>query len=207
MGKTPSLMTTKVHPSDPGSFQEASGLKLHMGVAEQGKLFALEGDHQKALLYYRSAMHMCVKAGDPEVFFRTYLESALESMEILEFHEEVLKYCKEAIELYEKNPPASEIARIDLAHIYQKRGIILLKSGKKEEAREALKIALERIKEENGRLPLSETLLRWLQVGYHLDPKRIYSEQKKCQYFSVRKENVNPDMAIRLPDEQLLPMG
>ena len=37
---------------------------LHMGIAEQGKVHALRGDHAVALLYYRHAIHMTVQTHD-----------------------------------------------------------------------------------------------------------------------------------------------
>ena len=56
--------------NDSDKFQE--GLKLHMGIAEQGKVYAVEGDHKLTLLYYRAAMNMSMQAKDPELFFRVY---------------------------------------------------------------------------------------------------------------------------------------
>lgn len=180
------------------------GLKLHMGVAEQGKIYAVEGNHKLALVYYQTAISMTVQAGDPELFFRVYLESALESMEYLGLLEEVLDYCDQALKLYEKNPPPedNEFARLDFANIHQRKGIILYKLNKKEEAQEFLKKAIELIKKENGKFPLAQKVLRWAQIGYHIDEPRILAEQKLNNYFTVTKESLRPDFAIKLPDEQ-----
>ena len=178
---------------------------LHMGIAEQGKMYALSGDHKMALLYYKNAMHLTVQAKDPEIFFRHYLEVALESMEILEYFDEVLAYTDKAIAMYDNNPPKDEIARIDLAHIYQKKGIALMKKAEVTAAKTALKQGIDLMKKEGHSLPLANTLYRWLASGFHLDPKRIIAEQNRNKYFSVRPETVDPKRAIKLPDEQLMP--
>ena len=184
--------------------QEPQGLNFHMGVAEQGKIYAVQGNHKLALMYYQSAIAMTVQAGDPELFFRLYLESALESMEHLGLYEEVLDYCNRALQLYEDNPPPNEFARIDFAHIHQRKGIILYKLQRKEEAVDYLKKAIALIQAEKGKFPLAEKMLRWIQGGYHVDEKRIIDEQKRDHYFSVTKEALRPERAIKLPGEHHL---
>ena len=179
---------------------------MHYGVAEQGKVYAVAGDHKRALFYYQAAIGMTVEAGDPEVFFRTYLESALESMEHLSMYEEVLKYCNQALELYTKNPPPNEFARFDFAHIHQRKGMMLLKMGRGSEAKEWLKKALDLIKVEDRQFPLAEKMLRWLQIGYHLDEKRILQEQSHDRYFTVTKAGIQPELAIKLPNEDQIPL-
>lgn len=186
----------------------AEGLKLHMGIAEQGKIYAVEGNHKLALAYYQSAINMTVQAGDPELFFRLYLESALESMEHLGLHDEVIDYCNRALKIYEENPPSedNDFAKLDFANIHQRKGIVLFKMGQKEEAKEYLKKALDLIKKEKGKFPLSEKVLRWAQTGMYIDAKRVLSEQKSSKYFTVTKENLRPEAAIKLPDEQNMVM-
>ena len=183
---------------EPGDF------KLHMGIAEQGKVYAVEGNHKMALLYLRHAMHMCVQAGDPELFFRLYLEAALESMERLGYYDEVLGYTDKAIQLYIDNPPPNKVAKMDLAYIHQKRGVILLKLGQPKESAKAFKIAIEMMKAENHPMPLANALLRWASTGLHVDARRILAEQEKSKYFTVIEENVEPSRAIRLPNEEML---
>lgn len=183
------------------------GIQLHMGVAEQGKIYAVEGNHKLALVYYQTAINMTVQAGDPELFFRLYLESALESMEFLGLYEDVLDYCNRAILLYEENPPPNEFARLDFANIHQRKGIILFKMNQKEEAKVFLQKAIDLIKIEKTTFPLATKVLRWIQIGFHIDETRILSEQKANKYFSVTKENLRPDNAIKIPDEQNIPMA
>ncbi len=189
--------------------QEApEGMKLHMGIAEQGKLYALAGEYKKALLYYRQAIHMSVQAGDPEIFFRHYLECVMECLEQTECYEEVLEYCAKAVQFYSENPPDGEIEQWNIAHIYQKEGVILLKSGDPSGATASLKKALAAAealgKPTRQTLPLAQNLLRWLQSGLHIDGQRILAEQKRTRYYSVRRDTVTPTRAVKLPNEQIL---
>lgn len=178
-----------------------------MGVAEQGKLYALQGNHKLALQYYRAAMQMTVQAGDPEVFFRHYLECVIESLEQTESYPEVLEYCERVLQHYQLNPPPNPMAVMDLAHIYQRKGINLFKSGDREGAILALQEALNQAKTIGKvtpkTLPLTQTLLQWLRSNLHIDKQRLLAEQNRQQYFSVRKDTVDPSMAVKLPDESL----
>ncbi len=181
------------------------GFQIHMGIAEQGKVHALEGNHQRALLYYRTAINMTVAANDPEVFFRHYLECALESMEHLSMLDDLMDYCDKALKIYENNPPPNQFARMDNAYLHQKKAIILMKMDKKQEAIDYFKKAIALAKEEKAKLSLSETLLRWLSGGFFIDQNRMITEQYKQGYFNVRKDTVDPSKAITLPDEDLFP--
>ena len=169
---------------------------VHLGIAEQGKLHALAGEHQAALAHYREAMALAVRAGEPEVFFRHYLECTLESLELMGALDEVLAYCDRALEHYRAQPPAHDVAIRDLAHIHQRRGIVLLKRGERAAARSDL-AACARL--QPGAMPLAATLLRWVDTGLHFDTARILAEQHRCQFFSVRRDAVAPERAIPLP--------
>ncbi len=187
---------------------EPVGMQLHMGIAEQGKVYALEGDHSRALHYYREAMQMTVQAGDPEVFFRHYLECVMESLEHMEAYPEVLEYCDRAIQFYQDNPPPNEMATMDLAHIYQRKGINLLKMGIQDEASEALQQALATAeavgKVTSKTMPLTQMVLQWLRSRLHIDNQRVVAEQNRTQYFMVRKDTVEPAKAVKLPNENLI---
>lgn len=188
---------------------EDEGLRLHIGLAEQGKLYALGGDHKRALLYYRRAIRMSVQRGDPEIFFRHYLECVMESLERMAQYDDVVAYCDKGIEFYAQHPPPHELAVRDLASIHQRRGMVLLKQGKRSEAHESLRQAKVVVTKCNQRLPLCETLLRWLDASLQLDAQRITAEQERGQYFSVRRDTVIPHRAIRVADERMLgtPLG
>lgn len=192
---------------EPPRQGEPSGPRLHMGIAEQGKLLALEGDHVQALHYYRAAMQMSVQAKDPEVFFRHYLDCVMESLEHMGAFDEVLAYCDKAISLYAESPPPNPVATMDLASIHLRRGVILLKKGDAAGARESLRSAAATARTVGGSLALADTLLRWLDARLHLDPQRVLAEQKRTRYFSVRRETVDPRRAVKLADAEVVMPG
>lgn len=170
----------------------------HLGIAEQGKVLALRGEHTQALLHYREAMRLAVRQQAPEVFFRHYLECSIESLEQMGSWPEVLEYCERALAHYRAHPPTTDVARKDLASIHQRQGVVLLKSGQRDAARAALLAALDALPPGDS-LPLASQLLRWLKTGYHLDVARITAEQKRWSYFAVRPEQVDPRIATPLP--------
>lgn len=170
--------------------------QLHVGLAEQGKVHALAGQHKAALAHYREAMTLAVRAGEPEVVFRHYLECSLESLELLGAFDEVLAYCERAMAHYRTRPPEHELANRDLAHVHQRRAVVLLKRGQREAAQVDL-AACNRL--QPGTMPLAATLLRWLTTGLHFDAARILTEQHRHQYFSVRHDTVVKERAIPLP--------
>ncbi|WP_144394101.1 peptidylprolyl isomerase [Pleionea sediminis] len=176
-----------------------SNIILHMGIAEHGKVLALEGQFESALEHYRYAMHLSVQNSHPEVFFRHYLECVIESLELSNNYEEVINYCHKAIELYENTPPPHDMARFDLANIYLRLGVIQMKQGNKEDALNQIKEAKLNVPD-GYQLPLADTLLRWLQTNLHIDEKRILQEQYRHNYFSVTKDSVRPEKAIPLPE-------
>jgi DNA replication protein DnaD len=48
-------------------------------------------------------------------------------------------------------------------------------------------------------MPLTAELLNWTQRGFTITIKQIREMQKKHHYFTVRKENVNENIAVELP--------
>ncbi|MFN8466280.1 MAG: hypothetical protein U0X20_12055 [Caldilineaceae bacterium] len=180
-----------------------TGARLHMGIAEQGKVYALAGKHALALQYYRQAIHMAVQAGDPEIFFRHYLECVMESLEQMGAHAEVLAYCEKAIAFYGEHPPANFLEQRDRAHVYERQGSVLLKRGDKEGAAAAFEQALRAAEGSSQALPLAQTLLRWTRSGLHVDANRVLAEQRRTHYFSVRSDTVDASRAIKLPNDQI----
>lgn len=186
--------------STPDPTVAPTGAKLHMGIAEQGKLYALAGDHARALHYYRTAMRLAVEARDPEVFFRHYLDCVMESLEHMGAYPEVLAYCDRAIALYAERPPPNPLAVLDLATIHLRRGAVLLKAGERDEARAALRSALAVARDGGGTLPLAQTLQRWLEAGFQVDARRVLAEQQRAHYFTVRRDAVDPGKAIQIAE-------
>jgi tetratricopeptide (TPR) repeat protein len=179
------------------------GAKLHFGIAEQGKLYAVDGDHTAALFYYRKAMQMSVERGDPEVFFRHYLDCVMESLEHMGSYAEIIDYCQKAIEIYEETPPENPITLRDQAHIYQKLGAVRLKNGETAEARTALRAGLNLLEGTGQSMALASSLITWLDRGMSVSAERVQTEQDRSDYFTVRAETLEPERAIKLPDEMM----
>lgn len=178
---------------------------LHLGIAEQGKSHAVDGEHVLALTYYREAMRMAVHAEEPEIYFRHYLECTLESLELMSSYGEVLEYCDRAVAHYDEHPPEHALARRDLASIYERRGAVLLKAGEAAAACDALRRAVDLVRRDGGTLPLAGKLLGWAARGLRVDTARVTSEQQRHGYFAVRPDTVDRDRAIALPDTMLSP--
>jgi len=181
---------------------------LHMGVAEQGKVHALRGDHVAALMHYREAMAIAAREQAPPLVLRHYVECALESLEHMGAYDEVLAYCERAVEHYRVHPPESRLARLDLATIHQRRGVALLKQGDRDDAERALALACAEASEAEARLPLADALLRWLRAQLTITPQRLAAELARHNYCSVREDTVTPDRAVSLPaDVAVMPRG
>ncbi|MEX1364406.1 MAG: peptidylprolyl isomerase [Nannocystaceae bacterium] len=180
------------------------GSALHVGIAEQGKLHAIDGRHGEALRHYREAMRLAVQGDAPDVFFRHYTQCVLESLEAMEAWDEILEFCDRAEAHYEHNPPPNPLARLDLASIRERRAVVLLHREQIELAREALEQALNDLPP--TALPLARTLHRWLGSGLRVDPRRLRQEQVRHHYFVVRREGVDPRRAIPLPPQLGSPM-
>lgn len=189
------------------SEEHRSEASLHMGIAMRGKLYALEGNHPRALQYYRIAIRMTVQAKEPEIFFRHYLDCVMESLELTGALDDVLAYCDKAIALYADNPPPNPLATMDLATIHLRRGCVLLRGKDAAAARAAMKLAVDTARSTRGRLSLAETLLRWLDAGFSVDPARLLAEQQRGGYFSVQRDKVDPRRAIELSEQELLAFG
>ncbi|MFE8597723.1 hypothetical protein [Archangium violaceum] len=170
---------------------------LHSRLAEQGKLLALQGGHAEALRHYREALRLASQSGAPEVVLRHYAWCVLESLERSGAFEEVLSFCQRVEAHYSRQPPSTELARLDLASHREHQGMALLGLQRATEARERLEAAVTLAGP--GRLPLSERVLSWLRGGLHVDARRLALEQERHRYWSVRPEAVNPSIALPLP--------
>lgn len=175
----------------------ASEVSLHLGYAEQGKLLALQGRHPDALRHYREAIRLAVANDAPPVFPRHYSQCVVESLERIGAWEEVLRYCDAALAHYAATPPGTPLAKRDRASHHERRGVILLKAGRPDEARGAFEAALA--DPEAGELPLARTLLGWVRGRFHIDARRIEQEQVRHGWFVVRRDAVDPARAIPLP--------
>ncbi|ASJ71975.1 peptidylprolyl isomerase [Granulosicoccus antarcticus] len=181
-----------------------SGRGLHPNIAEYGKVLALQGDHESALMHYREAMRLAVDEAAPEAFFRHYLECSMESIEMLGAYEDVIEYCERVDQHYDQVTPTDELQTrfisLDRATNFQRMGSNLLKLGRSEEALSALGQANQLALENGTNLPLASALIGWLQRRLTVDTNRIQAEQRRLGYFAVTHETVDPKKAVPLPD-------
>lgn len=162
----------------------------HCGLAEAGKLAALRGDHVEALAYYRRAMHVAASSQASDVFLRHYLDVSLESLELSGELEAVIGWCDRALAHYEQHPPTYDVAWLDFASIRQRRGTVLLKAGRREEARVELDRAIELADRIGARLELARLLRDWTARSLFVSSDRITQEQRRLRYYSVRPDTV-----------------
>lgn len=190
-----------------GDDGQADTAPLHLRLAEQGKVHAVAGEHDTALLYYRHAMRQAVESRAPEAFFRHYLECSIESLELLGHHQEVLDYCQRVEDHYARITAADEhqaafIAR-DLMANAQRAGLVLAKLDRRAEARASLADASLRAKDLGVELPLAARVGDWLDRGLQLAPDRLVAEQKRLCYFAVTRDSLKPGLALELPPNML----
>lgn len=182
-----------------------SSIRLHLGIAEQGKLLALKGQHEPALSHYREALRMAVSSSAPEVFFRHYTQCVMESLERSGTLDAVLRYCDEAEAHYQRLASPLPLVARDRAENHQRRASILLRMGRKEEAIEALEQALAIAG--THPLPLAREVLGWIRRGLDVGARQLDEAQRRHRYYIVRKELVDPARAIALPPERLQAAG
>ena len=177
------------------------GLKhgVHLGIAENGKRYALGGDHRTALRHYREALRLAGQRRAPEVFLRHYTQCILESLELSGAYGGVIAVCERADAQYEACGTSSTLLARDHAAFLERLGINRLKAGDREGAREALAAALETT--EARHVPVAEALLGMLMRGMTLDARRVTELQRRHDYFVVREGNTDEARARPLPRE------
>lgn len=171
--------------------------ELHLGIAEHGKVRALKGDHLEALRHYREALRLAVSSKAPEVFFRHYTQCVMESLELTGSFEDVARYCEEADKHYVDLGLDSPIHRRDHGSILERLGMVRVRAGETEKAKEALTRAVEIAGK--GVLPLADEVLGWLVKSYTVEPARLLRSQQRHEYFIVRRDLVDKARARPLP--------
>jgi tetratricopeptide (TPR) repeat protein len=173
---------------------------MHFQIAENGKVLALKNNHKEALRHYKEAMRMCQTVEGSELFLQHYSLCAMESLELMQGHEEVIAFCNKSIDFLteKKTERSDEIIWKYLASLWERKGIQYIHLNEKEEAIEALENALTEAN--NLSMPLSKELLNWLRRGYTITIKQVRDLQNRHHYFTVRKENVNEKLAVQLPE-------
>lgn len=176
---------------------DAARHRVHLGIAEAGKVHALARRHAEALRHYREALRLAVAAQAPEVFFRHYTQCVLESLELLESYAEVIRFCEEADAHYASKGQALALHRADHAAILERLGIVRLKAGNRDGAAASLRRAIALAGP--GRLPLAEDALGWLDRRLSPSASHIAEAQRRRRYFTVRAGQVNAAAATPLP--------
>ncbi|MEM8553455.1 MAG: peptidylprolyl isomerase [Pseudomonadota bacterium] len=177
--------------------KDAAQHHLHLSIAEQGKIHAVEGNHPEALRHYREALRMAVAAGAPEVFFRHYTQCVMESLELLGSYDEVDEFLARADAHYREANVQLSIQRRDHGSILEQRGALALKRGDAAAAKEHLSEAVEIAGK--GALPLADELNGWLARGYAVDAGRVTESQRRHGTFVVRADKINRAIARPLP--------
>lgn len=175
-------------------------VKIHVGIAEQGKIHALNGNYPEALRYYRKAIEMAVVGGDEAIYTRHYVWCMLEALELNGLYEPVLQYCNQVMMGIDKSISV-DINVQDIVDVWQRKGVVLLKMGKEAEGLVCFKKALEYTSTINLECPLAQALLFMASSGLVLDLRRIEAEQRRLGYFIVQEASVDSSIAITLPDE------
>jgi len=176
-------------------------VKVHVAIAEQGKLHALQAQHPKAMQYYKHAMQMALQAEDDPQYVNHYLGCLLESLEHTGKYADIIAYCDKMIERGQLIA-SKDFELESLSMLYLRKGIILLKAGQLEEGLSALDAAIET---RSGKGPeLAQTLLFMHNSGLKLNMERIEAEQQRTGYFMVEAGQVKAEIAMALPDESLV---
>ena len=175
----------------------APGHHVHLGIAESGKTYALEGNHREALRHYREAIRVARQVKAPEVFFRHYTQCVLESLELSGSHSEVIGFCERADSFHASIDTGLAMHARDHGSILERLGINRLRAGDRDGATEALSAALERTG--GSGLPLAAAVLRMLQRGMTPDARRLLELQRRHHYFVVRQGYVDDARVRRLP--------
>ena len=170
---------------------------LHLGIAEKGKLYALEGNYKEALRHYKEAIKMTQNKPQGELFFQHYAQCTMEALELTGSHDEVIHFCEKFLDLLEEKENNELIIKYK-ADILQRMAIQYLLKNDTEEAEALFKTIRETIGV--GKQKLTDELMNWIQRRYTLSKKQICDMQKKYQYFIVTKENVRPEIAVELPE-------
>lgn len=175
-------------------------INLHYNIAEQGKVYATQGNHKEALRHYKEALRMSQQVPKSDIFFQHYSQCAMESLEQMEAYNDVIIFCDKCITFMETKDDLQEhpIFIKYLASLWERKAIQYLFLNKKEDAIEAFEQAIDVIKPH--KLPLAQELHNWCKRGYTISKQQIEGLLKKHQYHTVRKENVNTQIAVELPE-------
>ncbi|MGD1847506.1 MAG: hypothetical protein ACFB10_19125 [Salibacteraceae bacterium] len=170
---------------------------MHLGIAEQGKILALKGDHNEALRHYREALRISMDQRAGDVFFQHYAQCVMESLELAGQYEEVVRYCRMMHDFLDQQPEGVAAVQRHRAHVWEREAVQHLLLKDPEAALECLKAAQQLLG--RGKQPLTDQLLGWVQRGLRVTQRQIEQAQRNSSYFVVRQGKVRPELAIALP--------
>ena len=170
---------------------------LHYRIAERGKLHALDKNYKEALRHYKEAMKMSQQEQDSELFFQHYSQCVMETLELSGAHDQVIEFC-ENYRAFLQDKEQDVLVRKHNAFVSERQAIQHVLREEQDEA----KALLQQVQKDlgRGRQPITDELLGWLQRGYKVSKDQLTKLQKKHHYFIVRKESVNPKIAMDLPE-------
>lgn len=174
-------------------------INLHNGVAEKGKLFAIQGNHKEAIRYYKEAIRMCRTLPNAEEFIHHYNICIMESLELMESYNEVIEFCDKCLDFLKIKDSLKNnlFVKNYAASVLERKGIQFLLLNEKEKAIDSFKSVQHHI--DIKLMPLTNELLNWALRGLTITHKQILELQKKYLYFIVRKDAVNVKIAVELP--------
>ena len=176
--------------------KDSNRYALHLGIAEKGKMNAVEGNHKEALRHYKEAIKMTQGQEMGEMFFQHYMQCALESLELMGAYDDVLNYCEKLMELLNTKENSELISKYK-AETWQRMAIQHLH---KDDPETALEYLIKATKETGkGKLKIADTLSNWINRKYKITKKQILDLQSENNYFIVNKNNLKPEIAIELP--------
>ncbi|AXO79316.1 tetratricopeptide repeat protein [Olleya aquimaris] len=173
---------------------------LHYNIAEQGKVFATQGNHKEALRHYKEALRMSQQIPQADIFFQHYSQCAMESLEQMKSYLEVITFCDKCIAFMESKEDlqAHPVFMKYLASLWERKGIQYLYLNDKEDAITAFEKAIAIQKP--SKIPLAQELHNWCKRGYTISQQQIEGLNKKHHYYIVRKDTINSKIAIELPE-------
>lgn len=173
----------------------------HYRIVEQGKVHALNRNYSEALRHYREGIRMCQKEPGADLFFQHYSQCAMETLELSGAYKEVIDFCQKTRQFLEDKQLESVYVKKYRASLFEREAIQHLFLGDKNEATVCFKAVQTLVGSQD--FPLTGQLLNWLQRGYTIGERQIKDAQKTHHYFSVRTDNVNPLIAMQLPDTMI----
>ena len=171
---------------------------FHLGIAEKGKIYCLQGNYKEALRHFKEAIKMTQNQKNGDIFFQHYSQCVMEILELSGAYDDVINYCEKILIFLKTKNDKPKIVEAYTNFLLEK---IAIQYVLKNESSEALDV-LKQIKDtsKNVKKPISDSLFNWLQRGYQISTRQIHDLQNKNNYFIIRKETTNPKIAIELPE-------